>query len=67
MVYDWGDDYKIKEIDQYWLDSVSPELRERLMTIPERQEQMDRETGRSPKEATGNPDKIIRPTGGEDL
>lgn len=46
MVYDWCDDYKVKEIDQFWLDSVSPELRERLMTIPERQEQLDRETGR---------------------
>lgn len=46
LVYDWCDDYKVKEIDRYWLDSVSPELRERLMTIPERQEQLDRETRR---------------------
>ena len=35
MVYDWCDDYKVKEIDQFWLDNVSPELQERLMTIPE--------------------------------
>ena len=35
MVYDWCDDYKVKEIDQFWLESVSPELQERLLTIPE--------------------------------
>ncbi len=35
MVYDWRGDNQVKEIDQYWLDSVSPELRERLLTIPE--------------------------------
>nr|WP_325183027.1 helix-turn-helix transcriptional regulator [uncultured Oscillibacter sp.] len=35
MVYDWGDDFKVKEIDQYWLENVSPELQERLLTIPE--------------------------------
>lgn len=59
MVYDWGDDYKVKEIDQYWLNSVSPELRERLMTIPERQEQMDRETGRI-SGGEGDTDVVIR-------
>ncbi len=35
MVYDWCGDNQVKEIDQYWLDSVSPELQERLLTIPE--------------------------------
>ncbi len=40
MVYDWCDDYKVKEIDQYWLDSVSPELQERLMTEQERWAQL---------------------------
>lgn len=35
MVYDWCDDYKVKEIDQFWLKNVSPELQERLLTIPE--------------------------------
>lgn len=36
MVYDWCDDYQVKEIDQYWPETVSPELQERLMTVPER-------------------------------
>ena len=35
MVYDWCSDNQVKEIDQFWLDSVSPELQERLLTIPE--------------------------------
>ena len=35
MVYDWCGDNQVKEIDQFWLDSVSPELQERLLTIPE--------------------------------
>lgn len=35
MVFDWCDDYKVKEIDQFWLENVSPELQERLLTIPE--------------------------------
>ena len=35
MVYDWCDDYKVREIDQFWLENVSPELQERLLTIPE--------------------------------
>ena len=35
MVYDWCGDNQVKKIDQYWLDSVSPELQERLLTIPE--------------------------------
>lgn len=36
IVYDWCGDDQIKEIDQFWLDSVSPELQERLMTEQER-------------------------------
>ena len=35
MVYDWCNDYQVKEIDRYWPETVSPELQERLMTIPE--------------------------------
>ncbi len=40
VVYDWCDDYKVKEIDRFWLDSVSPELQERLMTEQERWAQL---------------------------
>lgn len=43
MVYDWCDDYQVKEVDQYWLETVSPELEERLMTIAEWQEKANRE------------------------
>ena len=35
MVYDWCGDNQVKEIDQFWLENVSPELQERLLTIPE--------------------------------
>lgn len=40
MVYDWCGDPQIKEIDQYWPETVSPELRERLLTDPERYAQV---------------------------
>ncbi len=43
MVYDWCNDDQVKEVEQYWLDSVSPELEERLMTIAEWQEKTSRE------------------------
>ncbi len=43
MVYDWCDDSQYKEIDQYWLESVSPELEERLLTVAEWQEKANRE------------------------
>lgn len=43
MVYDWCGDSQYKEIDQYWLESVSPELEERLMTVAEWQEKTSRE------------------------
>lgn len=41
MVYDWCGQYK--EIDQYWLESVSPELEERLLTVAEWQEKASQE------------------------
>lgn len=43
MVYDWCGDSQYKEIDQYWLESVSPELEERLLTVAEWQEKTSRE------------------------
>lgn len=43
MVYDWCGDSQYKEIDQYWLESVSPELEERLMTVAEWQEKTSQE------------------------
>nr|WP_325211882.1 helix-turn-helix transcriptional regulator [uncultured Oscillibacter sp.] len=43
MAYDWCGDNQVKEIDQFWLDSVSPELEERLMTIAEWQEKTSQE------------------------
>ena len=68
MVYDWCDDYKVKEIDRYWPETVSPELQKRLMTEQERWSQLQRETGRSPKPAAVlPPDEIFRPAGGEGL
>lgn len=35
VIYDWDNDLQTKEINQLWVETVSPELRERLMTIPE--------------------------------
>lgn len=34
-VYDWDGDLQTKEIYQYWPETVSPELQERLLTDPE--------------------------------
>ena len=48
MVYDWRGDYKVKEIEQYWLEDISPDLRERLMTDQERWSQLQKEMGRRP-------------------
>ena len=35
MVYDWNNDLQTKEINQFWPETISPDLQERLMTIPE--------------------------------
>ena len=43
MVYDWCGDYQVQEIDQYWLETVSPELEDRLLTVAEWQEKANRE------------------------
>lgn len=48
MVYDWCDDYKVKEIDQFWLESVPPELQERLLTIPEKSARAQARLGSHP-------------------
>ena len=43
-VYDWvSNDFSDKQYSILWLDSVSPELRERLMTVSESMEKADRE------------------------
>ncbi|WP_295763505.1 hypothetical protein [uncultured Oscillibacter sp.] len=47
-VYDWGDDFQVKEIRQYWPESVPPELEGRLMPPWERQAQLEAEPGRAP-------------------
>lgn len=67
MVYDWCDDYQVKEIDRYWPETVSPELQERLMTEYERWVQLQKENIRTPKESPGTADLLIRPAGGEGL
>lgn len=57
-VYDWvSNDFSDKQVSALWPDSVSPELQDRLMTIPERQEQLDRETRRA---SGGEGDTVIR-------
>lgn len=65
MVYDWGNDFQDREISQHWLEAVSPELQEKLMTEYERWVQLQKENGRTPKESTGTADLLIRPAGGE--
>ena len=56
-VYDWvSNDFSDKQVSALWPDSVSPELQDRLMTIPERQEQLDRETRRA---SGGEGDTVI--------
>lgn len=35
IVYDWNSDLQTKEVNQFWLETVSLELQERLMTVPE--------------------------------
>lgn len=67
MVYDWCDDYQVKEIDRYWPETVSSELQERLMTEYERWVQLQKENIRTPKESPGTADLLIRPAGGEGL
>lgn len=47
-VYDWGDDFQVKEIRQYWPESVPPELEGRLIPPWERQAQLEAEPGRAP-------------------
>ena len=47
-VYDWGDDFQVKEIRRYWPESVPPELEGRLMPPWERQAQLEAEPGRTP-------------------
>lgn len=43
-VYDWvSNDFSDKQYSILWLDSVSPELRERLMTVSESMEKANRE------------------------
>ncbi len=41
-VYDWGDDFQVREIRQLWPETVSPELQERLMTEYERWAQLQK-------------------------
>ena len=67
MVYDWDDDFQVREIHQYWPETVSPELQETLMTEYERWAQMQKEIGRTPKGSAGIADLLIRPAGGENL
>lgn len=35
-IYDWGDDFNIKEINRFWPETVSPELQEKLLCVWER-------------------------------
>ena len=59
-VYAWvSNDFSDKQVSVLWLDSVSPDLQERLMTIPERQEQLDRETRRA-SGGEGDVEVVIR-------
>lgn len=57
-VYDWvSNDFSDKQVSVLWLDSVSPELREQLMTVAEWQEEANREL----REAHGGEeDTVIR-------
>lgn len=48
VVYDWNNDLQTKEINQIWLETVSPELQERLMTIPEAAAQDEARMGGHP-------------------
>ena len=35
-IYDWGDDFNIKEINRFWPETVSPELQVKLLCVWER-------------------------------
>ena len=65
MVYDWGDDYKVKEIDRLWPETVPPELQERLMTDYERYAQLQRQMGQTPKEPSEDSWRELRQARGE--
>lgn len=59
VVYDWGDDFRVKEVNQFWPEAVSPELQERLMTDWERYIQLQEELGLTPEQPKGTTGMMI--------